>query len=365
MDLLLRSWRTVPAVLAAVVLAAWGGLAAGAESWPGSRDGLEFAWQASNRPNSVTDPVTQSTRSCRVTPRGMAVFGRFFDMDLSSTAGLRRGGEFVVEGEREPRPAASAKTHQVTVEAVITPGPAPKAVARIITFLTGAGTANFMLGQESDALVLHLRTSETAGTDVPAVKLGKVAEGRPVHVLVSYSPGHLTCLRDGEPVALPSLAGDLGNWAPQTIVFGGGWKGQIEGVAIYSRALGAEEAKAHYAMAAARLKGRKAAERLVVEARLVATTATPDPKDIAPYVRALTGHRYEVVKVEQGRYDRKELLAARWAILDKTVLPTTRRVGESYRLVLERFEDHPELEPERLVMDGATSDLPLFYEVEP
>ena len=358
MDLLLRSWKAVPAVLAAVVLAAWGGLAAGAESWPGSRDGLEFAWQASNRPNLVTDPVTQSTRSCRVTPRGVAVFGRFFDMDL-------RGGEFVVEGEREPRPAASAKTHQVTVEAVITPGPAPKAVARIITFSAGAGPANFMLGQEGDELVLHLRTSETAGADVPAMKLGNVAEGRPVHVLVSYSPGHLMCLRDGEPVALPPLGGDLGNWAPQAIVFGGGWKGQIEGVAIYSRALGAEEAKAHYALAAARVKGRKAAERLVFEARLVATTATPDPKDIAPYVRALTGHRYEVVKVEQGRYDRKELLAAHWAILDKTVLPTTRRVGESYRLVLERFEDHPELEPERLVMDGATSDLPLFYEVEP
>jgi len=38
-------------------------------------------------------------------------------------------------------------------------------------------------------------------------------------------------------------------------------------------------------------------------------------------------------------------------------------MGSAYRLTVERFEDHPELEPERLIMDTQDFESPLFYDV--
>jgi hypothetical protein len=108
----------------------------------------------------------------------------------------------------------------------------------------------------------------------------------------------------------------------------------------------------------------KDAARIVLEARLVGPGSIPSPQAIAPYRHALVASVYEVVKVIEGTYSARQVLAAQWAIRDGRVLADARRtVGTVYRLTLERYDDHPELEGERLITDGDAPPLPLYYEV--
>jgi len=109
---------------------------------------------------------------------------------------------------------------------------------------------------------------------------------------------------------------------------------------------------------------KKTIKRVVVEARLTDPSVIPTPQDIAPYRRALLVNDYEVVRVISGSYRQQKIMAAHWVIEDGRVLMEAKREkGKTYRMVLERFDDHPELEGERLIMDSDEFKLPLYYEL--
>ena len=109
---------------------------------------------------------------------------------------------------------------------------------------------------------------------------------------------------------------------------------------------------------------RKTIKRVVVEARLTDLSGIPTPQDIAPYRRALLVNGYEIVRVVSGSYHRKKIMAAHWVIEDGRVRKDAKREeGKTYRMVLESYDDHPELEGERLVMDSDEFKLPLYYEL--
>lgn len=109
---------------------------------------------------------------------------------------------------------------------------------------------------------------------------------------------------------------------------------------------------------------KKSVERLVVEARLTDPSVIPTPRDIAPYRRALLVNGYEVVRMISGSYRQKKIMVAHWVIEDGQVLEKAKREkGKTYRMVLERFDDHPELEGERLIMDSDEFKLTLHYEL--
>ena len=73
---------------------------------------------------------------------------------------------------------------------------------------------------------------------------------------------------------------------------------------------------------------------------------------------------YEIVRVISGSYRQKKIMAAHWVIEDGQVLKEAiREKGRIYRMVLERYDDHPELEGERLIMDSDEFKLQLFYEL--
>ena len=109
---------------------------------------------------------------------------------------------------------------------------------------------------------------------------------------------------------------------------------------------------------------RKTIKRLIVEARLTDLSAIPTPPDIAPYRRALLVNGYDIVRVISGSYRQKKIMAAHWVIEEGQVLKDAiREKGKTYRMVMERYDDHPELEGERLIMDSDEFKLPLFYEL--
>jgi hypothetical protein len=358
MDRLSRSPLVAVFAAGAALLAMQGAGALHAEAWPPTRDGLVFLWETRLRPGTIAGADSKTVRICRVTPRGRAVFGRFFEMDCA-------GGDFLADDLDAAALESPRRTAQLSVEALITPADGQaRGTGRILTFAGTAEEPDFALTQEGDRLVLRMRTS--AARDAGrAVDMGKVAGGRAVHVLASCGSGRLTCYLGGAAAGpAAGTGGGLPAWAPQRLVFGGDWAGRIEGVAIYNRALSSEEAARHFAAATGRLTDRRPAERLVVEARLAEPAATPDPKTIAPYVRALVVGTFDVEKVLEGRCDGRRIQVARWAILDRTALAPARQVGRPYRLVLERFEDHPELESERLVTDSVKADVALYYDPE-
>lgn len=104
---------------------------------------------------------------------------------------------------------------------------------------------------------------------------------------------------------------------------------------------------------------------LVVEARVIESVPIPTPESILPYRRALLVNEYEVLRVVSGAYEEKKILVAHWVIRDAQVLDTAARErGEIFRMSLSLYDEHEELEGERLVMDSDAFDLSLYYDID-
>ena len=109
----------------------------------------------------------------------------------------------------------------------------------------------------------------------------------------------------------------------------------------------------------------KPLDRLVIDARLVTAGLVPTPESIAPYRHALVVSTYEIVTVIAGDQSGSRINVAQWAIRDARVLDESRRAeGQVYRLTVERYDAHPELEGERLIQ-GKVPEGHLYYDVGP
>ncbi|MBI2437404.1 MAG: hypothetical protein HYV36_01125 [Lentisphaerae bacterium] len=384
-----------------------------AVSWPGRTDNLVFLWENRSKNNEVLDPESGQKRICRTEPRGLARYGRFLEMDTA-------GGAFVAESGADELLAGCLKSYQFGIEALITAtrtsqsGPTRSGLsinhhsegpARIMACSSGPDSFNFILGQEQDRLVFRLRTAtnQVAALD-PVFDLGAITADKPYHVVISYRPGELSGYINGKQVLAESI--EAGHWGRQHLIFGnewtgeyaaegglpayaraparelgqvsvsaGNWAGKLEGIALYTRWIDPQEARRKFELSGERLPGRKPATRLALSARPVELARIPTPAAIAPYRRALVVNRYEVVQEAQGlpsasrgrgalRATEGQIMVAHWAILDGRVLPTAARdKSKTYPLVLEPFDEHPELEGERLIMESDEFRLSLYYEV--
>ncbi len=157
-----------------------------------------------------------------------------------------------------PRPmtAALRKTNQITIEAWITPqnikqeGP-----ARIVTFSRDTSNRNFTLGQEKRKYDARLRTNKTDRNGMPSVstKDGQVKTQRTHVVYTKDSDGAARLYIDGKLAGERKGLGDFSNWDGEMVlglaneVTGDRpWLGTLHSVAIYDRALSAEEVLIQY-----------------------------------------------------------------------------------------------------------------------
>ena len=334
-------------------------------SWPGDQIGLLFAWEDASQENQVLDP-DEGFRLCRVRPRGKAKLTRYCGMDLAE-------GAFLAEGVDDLLTARCRESGQLTVEAAIHPDSMDQdGPARIITFSSSAMARDFTLGQSGADLVFRLRTpfsGENGST--PQTTLYTMDECRPFHVVVTYLPGMTVCYIDGQPVfATTERRGAFRNWTPQHLVFGDefdgdrDWCGTLDHIAIYDRAMGSDEVARHFDAYRECTVGRTPATQIRARLKGVEVSQVPDPASIAPYRQALVVNQYQVVQVEAGALDEQQILVAHWAIMDGDVLPSIGiPVETAGDFLLEPFDEHPELEGERLIMEVSGVDLPLFYEV--
>ncbi len=99
----------------------------------------------------------------------------------------------------------------------------------------------------------------------------------------------------------------------------------------------------------------------MVDAEIQETTEIPAPESIGAYRRALVVNSYLVKKVVDGQYAEEKIVVAEWAVLDRKIVKTYEDSGSVERLILGRFDDHPELEGERQMMDIFEPDLDMYY----
>ncbi|UCE59165.1 MAG: hypothetical protein JSU63_17190 [Phycisphaerales bacterium] len=330
--------------------------------WPTQVHGLIFKWDDGKESNTIVTGG-DSLRLCRVNPRGQAKLSRFFAMDVT-------GGAFLAEEEVNEALLAQCKaTNQLTVEAVITPHLVEHVDgARIVTFSTNEESWNFSLCQDGERLAWRLRTD--SGTQDPKTTLpARLTVGAPHHVIVSYRPGKLQCYFDGQRVrTIAEIDGAFNGWTAQHLVFGdewcGGhdWAGELEGVALYARFFETEDARQHYDAHLARLSEHHPVPQWTVTAVLRRKEPIPEP---TLYPQTLVAYEYQWHRLPVESFDSEKFLVAHWGALNGTVQTNARdlRVGSTYQLTLERFEDHPELSTVKFVTNAESFEMPLFYDV--
>ena len=316
-------------------------------AWPADRRGLVFLWQSADAANEV-EVAGGGYRTCLLTPRGRAWFDRHHAMELAG--GLFFADDDSVLGVLD----GCRRTNELTLEATVTPrGLVASGMARIVSFSSGLRSRNLTLGQQGDRLVLRLRTATTGqNADRPQLDLGPVEPGRPVHVLVTYTPGRLVAWLDGEKtVEADAVQDGFFHWRARPLVFGNEWQaerpwhGTLEAVAIYDRALDEDEALESHRRAARRLAERSPVPRVHLRATLLARSRTPSLQEIAPYREALAVFEYRVDEVTEGDLDGSTVRVAHRVLADGEALPVSRRAeGRQYPLTLESFFDQPQLE---------------------
>ncbi|MAF10410.1 hypothetical protein CMK11_08160 [Candidatus Poribacteria bacterium] len=329
-----------------------------AATWP--VDGTEpiFVWKNANDPGEPT---------YRLWSRDEAALDHHYAMTLT-------GGAFLADEADKHLLDAFRNANALTVEATIAPRDLSQSgPARIVTFSTDSGSRNFTLGQQGDRLVFRLRTPRTGANGAsPEVDLGPLTAREPQHVVVTYSAGKLVYYRNGKQVLeTHGVQGDFSNWEPHHFLFGdewdGGrvWRGTLEGVALYARALDPAEAQRSYEEHNSLLRARREVERIEVEATLVDRSDVPALGDIAPYREALVMEEYAVHAVASGSLAAKRIRVARWAILGRKELDLP-SVGtaQPVRFKIESLADNPQLDSiylsDTLDLD---LDMPLFHAV--
>ena len=320
-----------------------------------------FVWTTGADGNQLNDPKTGAIRQCMGLMRDAARLGRNAAMDLT-------GGAFVPDATAKPWLEAVQAGKAFAVEAVLTPlATPPSGEGVVLAFADDLETGNVVLSQRGDMLCLRLRGR--TGEPLPLVKLPR---DRVSHVIVSCAPGKLMVFVDGQRVLMANRPEvPVSGWTSQQLIFGDAWKGGhnwsglMEGIGLFGREIGASEARQRFDAFKERSAGRKpSADRVIVEAKLTGTCAAADPKGIAPYKRCLSTQQYEVVKVVEGKLADKLINVAQWSVLDGKVVPDylQYKAGQVYRLALERWEDHPEQESERMI-SGDFEEKDLFYQV--
>lgn len=150
---------------------------------------------------------------------------------------------------------AAQATHQLTIEAVLTPqDTAHKGPARIVSLSRDSGVRNFTLGQSETQYILRLRTSETNEQGTPEAKTdADVLKAERQHVVATYGAEWVYIYVNGELKGEAARSGDFSTWASEyrfllanEDTLDRQWRGKIELVAIYDHALSPAEVKQNF-----------------------------------------------------------------------------------------------------------------------
>ena len=329
--------------------------------WPASTDGLVFLWETGDSPNLLFDPELGADTAVTLTARDTARLDSDFRMQPA-------GGHFEMPESASNRVCLECKrTYELTLEMVLIPEKPPNRRGIILTSASKS-RRNFTLEQQAKGLYFGLRMKGRGDESFPGALLMDLPQAQPSHVVVTYSPGELKAYLDGVLMSTEtSISGGFFHWRAAPLVFGSDWNGnkpwhgRLEGVAIYSRALTAEEIQEGFSRYRSKLESRPQIPSWNVRAQLDVCSQEPTLQEIDPYREALVTCRYRVDEVVTGEEIGPQLRVARWAIMDGQHLGRD-PAGTTRELRLTLFADNSQLASVFLsdTLEAPVEE-PLFY----
>lgn len=334
------------------------------EKWPAAKDGLVFLWKNSRLGNAPAQAVLGS-RPAMAALTGEAYFGPEHELVL-------RNGSARIEGYDRAIVDSIKSTDAFAVEFVVSAADLDgSGLHRLVSLGSDDGRINFAVTESGGRLAVTLRGSATEPTGRTA-ELCALEPGRKTHVVITYAAGAVTCFVNGRKTSSRQLSvGSLSAWDDEAMLVLGefypkqdaGWSGSLEGIAIYDRRPADSEVSRNAALFRDILARRPKRESWNVEVELLSRRPAPKAEDIAPYRRALVVNRYRITKGEIPGLSDGNLFLAEWALLDGREPKSFRQhgVGSTRSMTIQRFDDHPQLQSERLI--SAPDELDIFVQV--
>jgi hypothetical protein len=356
-------WKNFGAPIPALAAGLWLGVAANpavaeqAPAWP-KVPGAVFALRDGNPVTPVVafDAKGRDLMAFNCAPRGRALLGRFHELFCD-------GGSFLATDAGTwigMQVARSSGTF--TLEAMLTSAAAPPESPGVVIAFGDDKAEDAALVHDKSGLSLRLGGAQPIALFAPEA-------GKPVHVVVACGKDKWTAYRDGKPSGSGPLAGGTPAWGTRQLVMGAAWsgadpwRGRMEAVALFPRALTADEAAGQAAASKALQAGRKPATTVRFKGTLVRQAKTSDIKQIQPYTRSLTAAEYKVEKVLAGEWKQPTIMVLHWMIMDGKRLPIAdRKPGMSLALSVEPMDQNPQLEScRRDEMTDGDLDAEMFY----
>ncbi len=291
-------------------------------------------WNANGNP--VLDPYYALGK------KGLALVGRDYSLRLD-------GGHFFSAGAEEYlgaglRGAESA----LTLSAFLDPATLNQnSTGCIIGYGPKHGEMLFALRQEKDTLTFSINAPNSS-----IMELSKLKSTKPFHLVLSAGKKAIAFYINGKlSKTYPGLNGNFSTWKDGRLFFGNNesgtqpWRGRLERVALYNKALGPAEAK-------------KAADDVLEDVRLIGPVPSitfrgtllerstyPMPwKEGFTYREVLSVCEYQVNKVIRGAYKKEKIRVAEWVYVDRIFLTNCRKkIGTEYELEVEMLNENPQL----------------------
>jgi hypothetical protein len=301
-----------------------------AREWPVTNLPLLFVWEDGEADNLAGEGAT---RRVGVDARERARFGPRFEM-------LADGGRFEAD-------AGSSKA----VSAYFAGDKAPFTLEVLATPLSEeqdgvvVGNEHFQLKQRGSEWVFVSDRPRHA-----KLWIGRAKVGEPHHLVIAFDGAEFTVFHNGKTVSQASkevtgvemLAGRRG------LTFGSGWDGAIEAVSLAPGRLDESRIEAGWKYLQKKIAARQPIPRVRLRGKLLEMSADRPVEALDTYQRGLLGYLYSVEEVLEGSYEGDKVVVVHWTILDRNPLQGfPRRPGESYELLLEPYDAHPELSSER------------------
>lgn len=327
--------------------------------WPGSKKQVVFLWQDVLAENKLAEDSLLGFKQCRVTPKGRAYFNRFLEMDF-------KGAGFIGDWLAEKALEMMRKKGEGELELLYTPATTTaKDVGPVLRILDG--TKILALSQHGTDMTLEI--SPSVQVELPDI----LRTYRPVHLFISLQEKEVKIYVNGRlrnQLALensPFVFGkDVHLLFGRPEGTGSAINGALSHVAIYVGSIDDAEIAKNGQLITGGLEDRQEITTLRFQGELIEASNVPTPESLGAYQRALVVNRYRVGKTLLGSYAGKEILVAQWGVLDRSILPETKAFipGRQTTMTVEPFDQHPELEGERLMMDMFDPDLELYYQVD-
>jgi len=326
--------------------------AAGAGTWPPVQDGLTFAWSTAFEPAHAFDPQGNQRIGWQFTPTGRA------HLDHNGALVPDSGG-FYAEGLGHliPKDGEGTVVFSVRPNARSQRGP----VLRL-------GEPPLLAAMQEDQ---RLRC-EFKGDGGDAGLLAQFPPSeRAASVGIAWDADGVSLYINGEIMSRENIVLSRLNSESQSLTLGlrkgeegANWRGIVDGIAVYARALSGDEVRRLHESYAAKTANRDVVPQVRARVRLAGKSTVMTPRELAPYTQGLCVYRYDVLEILEGDYNEKHVHVAHWMVLDQTVLPFSNiEIGTEHELTLELLDDNPQLASENLsddIVDDFT--LPYFYD---